>query len=85
MIYTRTQSFPLVCKESFAIYFQIYFRHNHGSVSYGELNRCLAVNFAYDIFHIRGEIVVIRDLEQKLFPLRKIKIRHDGSKVSHAS
>jgi hypothetical protein len=32
MAYTQTQGLPLVCKESFTIYFQNYIRHNHDSL-----------------------------------------------------
>lgn len=57
MDYTRTQSLPLVCKDSFAIYFENYFRHNHDSLAYGESDAHLAVNFECDIFHL-GNLMI---------------------------
>jgi hypothetical protein len=73
MAYTRTQSLPFVCKETFAMYFQPYFRHNHNSMTHGVLNDRLAVNFAYDIFYFIGENENLdHHLEEKLLPLRKI-------------
>jgi hypothetical protein len=82
MAYTQAQSFPLVCKESFAIYFQIYFRHNHDSLTHGELNNRLAVNFAHDIFYLAGEIQELdADLQEKIHNLQKIVLDR-GSNVN---
>jgi hypothetical protein len=73
MAYTLTQSLPLACKDSFGVYFQIYFRHNHDSLTHGELDNRLSVNFACDTFYVKGQIEAFdARLEEKLLPLRKI-------------
>jgi hypothetical protein len=78
MASTRTQSLPLVCRDSFAIYFRCYFRHNHDSLIYGELNNRLAVNFAHNIFYLAGKIPELDDdLQENLRHLQKIVL--DGN------
>jgi hypothetical protein len=60
--------------------FSLLIGHNYDSLTYGELNNHLAVNFAYDIFYLAGEIRELDDqLREKVLCLRKIVLDHGYS------